>query len=109
MFMLALALGMTVGEIEERMTARELTEWMAYYRIDPFDRQRADMGVGIIASTIANANRAKGSRPLRPIEFVPNYSGEHRPTQLQSTEHARQVFAAAKAGFQRVRERRQHG
>lgn len=34
MFGLARELGMTVSELGERMTSRELTEWMALYKIE---------------------------------------------------------------------------
>ena len=43
MFRLAATLGMTVGELSERMTAAELAEWIALIPIDPWGPYRADL------------------------------------------------------------------
>lgn len=32
---------MTVSELDERMTRREMTEWMAFYRHEANERERA--------------------------------------------------------------------
>lgn len=60
---------MTVGEIGERMSALELTEWIAYNRIEPIGPQRADLAAGIVASTVANAHRSKGPS-FKPQDFM---------------------------------------
>lgn len=70
LFRLALALGMTVEEMGERMSARELAEWMAFDRISPIGEDRADLRAGIIASVIANSHRVKGD-PFTPADFMP--------------------------------------
>ena len=42
-FAMAEKLGCTVGELKRRMSSRELTEWLAFYKIrDVQDRQRVD-------------------------------------------------------------------
>lgn len=38
MFNLARELGMTVGELGERMSSREFTEWIALYKIEASER-----------------------------------------------------------------------
>ena len=53
-FVLALALGATVGELQDRMTSSEFSEWRAYYEKDPFGTLRSDYQSGQICSTIAN-------------------------------------------------------
>lgn len=53
------------------LDSAELTEWMAYYTIEPFGEQRADLRAGIIASTLVNMNRAKSSKAVSPREFMP--------------------------------------
>lgn len=83
-FKLALALGMTVGELERRLTAREFAEWIEFYRVHPFVTERVDLMGGIVASTIANVNRGKGSRPLKPSDFMPTY--DDRPQQMTDDE-----------------------
>lgn len=70
MFRLALALGMTVEELGERMSGRELSEWMAYDRLSPIGEERADLRAGIVSSVIANTHRTKGD-PFKPQDFMP--------------------------------------
>lgn len=48
---------------------------MAYFGIDPFGEERADLRAGIVASTVANAHRSKG-RAFRPKDFMPNFDGD---------------------------------
>lgn len=55
----------------EEITSRELSEWMAYNEIEPFGEDREDLRMGIIASTIANVNRASGKKPYKPQDFMP--------------------------------------
>ena len=71
MFRLALALGRPVREMLASMGSDELTEWMAYYQLEPFGDYRADYRSGVVASTFANAHRAKDANPFRPEDFMP--------------------------------------
>lgn len=41
MFNLARELGMTVAELGERMSSRELTEWIALYKIEGSEREHS--------------------------------------------------------------------
>jgi Protein of unknown function (DUF4035) len=70
-FRLALALGRPVREMLASMCSDELTEWMAYYQLEPFGDYRADYRSGVVASTFANAHRAKDANPFRPEDFMP--------------------------------------
>jgi hypothetical protein len=70
-FRLALELGMTVRELLQRMGSDELSEWMAFYQLEPFGDYRADYRSGVVASTFANAHRAKDAGPFRPEDFMP--------------------------------------
>jgi len=85
---LALALGMTVADLESRMTARELGEWMAYDRLEPIGEWRGDVRAGIIAATIANASRSKGKR-AKPADFMPFL--DDRPRMMSPDEFAAKV------------------
>ena len=71
MFRLALAMGRPVREMLASMGSDELTEWMAYYQLEPFGDYRADYRSGVVASTFANAHRAKDANPFRPEDFMP--------------------------------------
>jgi hypothetical protein len=66
---LALALGMTVSELERSMPATELVEWVEFYGVEPFGDFRADLRSAIVATTIART--MGGNRKVRPIDFMP--------------------------------------
>lgn len=55
----------------KRMPARLLTEWMIFYKMEPFGERRADLRAGIVAATIANANRSKGQSVFKAEDFMP--------------------------------------
>ena len=66
---------MNVDALLDRLTSRQIAEWMAYYTIEPFGEQRADLRAAIVASTVANANRdpAKRREPFSPTDFMPQF------------------------------------
>ena len=64
-------MGKTVGELSEELSDAELHEWMAFYRLEPFGEERADLRAGIVASTVYNVNRGKKGRVLKPTDFMP--------------------------------------
>jgi len=74
-FRLALALGCTVEELLDRITALELDEWLAYYNLEPWGEERADLRAGIISSTIANCRpfRKRSSKSFKPKHFMPTF------------------------------------
>lgn len=63
-------MGMTVGELRQRMSAAELQSWIAYSRVEPIGEYRGDLRAGVIASTIANVNRGKNSPVKSPKDFM---------------------------------------
>lgn len=62
---------MPVRELLSRIGSDELTEWMAFYGLEPFGDFRADFRSGILASTIANAHRTKDAKAFTPEDFMP--------------------------------------
>jgi hypothetical protein len=64
---------MTVAELLGRISSRELTEWMAYSRLEPFGEERQDVRSAIIACTIANCNRGKNQPPYKLADFMPKF------------------------------------
>jgi len=62
---------MTVREMLARIDSKELSEWMAYYELNPFGTVRDDLQAGIVASTIANVNRGKNDKSFTPSDFMP--------------------------------------
>jgi hypothetical protein len=55
------------------MPLEEFATWQAYYEIDPFGEDRADLRAGIVASVIANANRdpKRKPTPFTAQDFMP--------------------------------------
>lgn len=68
--MLAGHLGMTVGELGTKLSSTELTYWIEYYRLEPFGQLRDNLHAGMIASTIFNVNRGKGTSAVKPDDFL---------------------------------------
>lgn len=67
-----MALGMPVRTMLSQLSSADLTEYMAFERIDgPIGEVRADLRAGIVASTVANHGMSPPKSPLRPIDFMP--------------------------------------
>lgn len=88
---------MPVGELLARMSGREIAEWMAYYRIEPWGEERGDLRSGVLASIVCNALRGKGDRVRKPQEFVLKFGGD-----VPDREDPKRVFATLKAMFKAV-------
>lgn len=73
-------MGVPVDHLLKSISARELTEWMAYYEVEPFGEARDDLRMGIICSTIANVNRGKGGRVFKPEDFIPKFNKPKQQT-----------------------------
>lgn len=82
-FLLALALGKTIKEIDE-MGGDEFESWKTFYQLNPFDGTRGDLQASIIASTLANVwgNHTKAS------DFLPDFTP---PTKLSEEELAEKI------------------
>jgi hypothetical protein len=69
---LALAFGIPPRELARRLSARELAEYEALDRLDPFGPERGDLRMAILASLIANVNRdPKKTKAFKPLDFMP--------------------------------------
>ena len=73
-----------------RIDSKELSEWAAFYSLEPFGYIRSDLQAGIISSTIANCNRQKNSRSFKPTDFMP--FGEHTKPKTMSGEEMKAVM-----------------
>ena len=61
---------MPVTEAQQRITSSEFTEWQAFYNVEPFGDQRADLRSGIVACTIGSAFSDSDTQ-LAPSDFMP--------------------------------------
>lgn len=71
---------MTVAELGARMSSREFSEWMAYYAIEPFGEERADLRQALTTSAVHNSIQAQSKHPkwTKPEDFMP-YSEQAQP------------------------------
>lgn len=81
---------MTVSDLLQRTTSLELTEWRAYYTVEPFGPERDDIRAAIIAQTVYNAIgplvAGKRFRPESLDQFVPKFRLDDRPIELSPEE-----------------------
>lgn len=47
-----------------------LMDWWAYSKLEPFGEYRADLRTGIVAATLANMARRKGTPTKKASDFV---------------------------------------
>ena|SRR5690606_23677190 len=71
---------MTVAELLDRMSSREFSEWMAFYEIEPFGDERADLRQAMTTSAVHNSIQAHAKNPkwTKPEDFMP-YSEKAQP------------------------------
>lgn len=95
---------MPVGEMLERMSSSELSEWMAFFSIEgPTGEERADWRAGMVASTIANVNRdsKRQKRPYKPEDFMPKYEQQAITADTQERPQADPGLLGFVRGMQR--------
>ena len=76
----------------EQIPADMLTEWMAYFSIEPFGEERGDLRAGVVASTFANV-MCSGSQKFQPQDFLLEFGGEPKPP--MSLDGMKKTFKAA--------------
>ncbi|WP_418352210.1 phage tail assembly protein T [Serratia fonticola] len=63
-----------MAEAQERLSLPEFRLWMKYREkyggLNPM--MRTEWGAALVASTIANVNKAKGTPPFRVSDFAPH-------------------------------------
>lgn len=85
---------MTVRELLERIDSRELTEWGAFFNLEPWGTEIEDWRAGLISATIAEVNRDPQRRrnPYLPSDFMPSSSRKIETTEQQSWEEQAQIL-----------------
>lgn len=89
---LALGLGMTLAELERRMSAAEMALWRELWIAEPWGEDRADARMGMICSTLCGCH---GVRAV-PGDFVMDRQERYRPEQSEA-EMERALIAATVA------------
>src|SRR5262245_1750029 len=68
---------MTRAELRERLSMRELQQWLILEAIEPFGERAAYWRSGLICATIANVNRdPKKTLAFKAKDFMPDFSNE---------------------------------
>ena len=94
---------MPVAEAQQRISSLELSEWMAYASLEPFEDVRADARTAFLMTMIANTNRAKGQRALQPKDFLPLFQDAEDEEQVMGPDLSEKWRGIAGAlGFERV-------
>lgn len=83
---------MTVRELLTRIDSRELTEWAAFFGLEPWGTEVEDWRAGMVASIIANTNRdpKKQKKPFEPKDFMPKR--EQEPEKEQTPEEQKRIL-----------------
>lgn len=70
------------------MPAAQFAEWLAYYSVEPFGEERADLRNAILCRLVANALRGKGRR-AEVEDFMPKFGRDE-----ETSDEARMIEAA---------------
>lgn len=82
---------------------------MAFFSLEPFGPQAVNFNAGIIAATIANANRGKDSKPFEVTDFSQGNFDEYKED-IEDLSVEEQVKALAVAlGAKVVKRKRKKG
>jgi hypothetical protein len=78
-------MGATQGELEQRLTHEEWTEWLRYRRVNPPDQARMDYRFGQLCAVLCAVN---GNKDAKASDFIPDYRKAHatRPGELRPEE-----------------------
>lgn len=84
---------MTVAELLGRISSQELTEWQAFFKLEPWGTEVELLGHAQTAATLANINRGKGTQPYSVKDFMPKF--DKKPQTVNEMKAALQSWAAA--------------
>lgn len=104
---MALALGRTVAELEEELSARELKEWMAFYSIEPWGEYRADVRSAMVSMLLYGANKGRNAPKLTIKDFMPFAEKEEvsQADQVKRTREKIEIMSKLSKGRKRRADR----
>lgn len=87
---------MTVEEMLDRMGASEFDDWMAYYTLEPWGEERADIRQALTTTAIVNFAEAHSKRPKwrKPEDFMPFRDPEPKRDEPLTADEAMAKFDA---------------
>lgn len=94
-YRLALALGIwDVDAMLRQMPAGALTEWEAFFRLEPWGNEVENRRFALVAATIANMLRSEKTRPYKLDDFVLRSAAE---AELDEEKRSRLLLEQMKA------------
>ena len=104
-YRLALRLGWAnVDQMLRNMSSQQLSEWMAFYELEPFGEDREEARIGQVVQVLANANRDSKKRKtpysledvvLKPCGDMFQKKAEKKPQSWQSMKLLAEILSAA--------------
>ena len=90
--------------MSEEISDAELYEWMAFYRLEPFGDERADVRAGMVCAVVHNVNRGKRGKAAKPTDFMPYHTAAEdrrkaldRPDPKDLSQKVRAIFGSMPA------------
>lgn len=78
-------------EAQERLSAKEFSEWLAYFQLEPWGEYRDDLRMGVLTVRVANALRSKDSQPTTLKDYI--FRFDEDPEEKTEAEKQSQVEA----------------
>ena len=80
------------------LNSRQISEWQAWFAIEPFGQYPEYLRAGIIAATIANVHKGKKGRSLKAEDFIPKEPEIREPKRQSMAEIKKVLQQIAKGG-----------
>lgn len=65
-----MALGRSVEELSQTVSARELDDWFAYWNLEPWGAYRDNLHMATLTALTFNINRGNGQQAKKPEDFM---------------------------------------
>lgn len=79
------------------MDARELDDWMAFERLEPFGDRVTQLMVAQLTALVANIVRQKGGRDVRVEDLMPRYVADKSEMDWREMKKRMQMLSRAAA------------
>ncbi len=76
--------------MQGEITSREFAEWLAYYRLEPFGEERADLRSARLMALLAQIN-GDGRMEYSAADFMPDFESD-RKSEVDVADKARVIF-----------------
>lgn len=73
----------TPDEVLAKLNSRQITEMMAFDRLEALGDYRTLYQIAVVCCVVANANRGKNSKPFTPEDFLVVEADKPEPTSDQ--------------------------